>query len=348
MERTLSQRSVNSSPLVSVVLPMRNAAHTIDDCLLSVIRQTFPRFEVILVDDGSTDDTLTRAKRWCNLDSRIKLYQQLPLGLVQALNTGLDVAKGKYIARMDADDIMLEERLQRQVDFLAQHEHIDLVATQVELFPNDLLTPSASRYIRWQNRCVTPHDMAEEIYVESPVAHPSVMLRREVFSKLGGYRHGDFPEDYELWLRMVSRGMQLAKVPLVLLRWRESATRASRVDHRYSSQNFDTLRARYLATDPRINTPRPLVVWGAGRKTRKRVAMLGIKPVLWLDVDPKKIGKTYIGAAVENYTWLHRRRFAPIKPFILSYVNNHGARELIEDELRSCGFERGKDYLMVG
>jgi glycosyltransferase involved in cell wall biosynthesis len=335
-------------PVVSVVLPIRNAAQTIDECLESVSRQTYELFEVIVIDDGSTDGSLARVKRWCDRDRRIQCVQQPPLGLVPALNKGLSLAKGKYIARMDADDLMLENRLHAQVEYLNQHPRIAVVATQVELFPNHRITPAYQQYIRWQNQCISSRDIAEEIYVESPIAHPSVMMRREACLRLGGYRQGDFPEDYDMWLRMLSNRMCLAKLPQVLLKWRDHGQRTSRVDHRYHKQKFDQLRARHLAKDPRIHTQRPLVLWGAGRKTRKRVALAGIKPALWIDVDTKKIGKSYLGARVEHYSCLGDKSSQVTKPFVLSYVNNHGARELIAKELHRYGFNRGDDYLMIG
>ncbi len=335
-------------PVVSVVLPVRNAADTIDECLDSICRQSYERFEVVVVDDGSTDNSLTKIKHWCDRDRRIQYYQQPPLGLVFALNKGLTLAKGEYIARMDADDVMLENRLQAQVEYLNRHPNITLVATQVELFPNHRVTPAYQEYIRWQNQCLTSRDIVDEIYVESPIAHPSVMMRRKAYLKLGGYRQGDFPEDYDLWLRMISRGMNLAKLPQVLLKWRDYGQRTSRIDNRYHKHKFDQLRAWHLARDPRIQTRRPLVLWGAGRKTRKRVALSGIRPALWVDVDANKIGKSYLGAKVEHYSWLCGNSYRALKPFILSYVNNHGARELITKELHRYGFSRGDDYLMVG
>jgi glycosyltransferase involved in cell wall biosynthesis len=336
------------TPQVSVVLPVRNAAHTIDECLDSVCRQTYERFEVIVIEDGSTDESLKKIRHWCDRDRRIRYYQQPSSGLVPALNKGLALAKGKYIARMDADDIMLENRLHAQVEYLNRHPRTVLVATQVELFPNHRVTPAYQEYIRWQNQCLSPRDIADEIYVESPVAHPTVMMRREACLVLGGYRQGDFPEDYDLWLRMIRYGMRLAKLPQVLLKWRDDGQRTSRVDNRYRKQKFDELRAQHLARDPRIHSHRPLVLWGAGRKTRKRVALSGIKPALWLDVDIKKIGKFFQGARVEHFSWLRDQSLQAVKPFVLSYVNNHGVRELIAKELQRCGFNRGDDYLMVG
>ena len=146
--------AAQQQPVVSVVLPMRNAAHTIDECLQSVAGQTYPHFEVVLIDDGSTDNSLDLARRRCAQDRRFHLHQQPPLGLVPALNKGLQLARGRYVARMDADDVMFENRLQAQVDFLTRHSSVDLVATQVELFPKHQVTAGYQEYIRWQNHCL--------------------------------------------------------------------------------------------------------------------------------------------------------------------------------------------------
>ena len=303
---------------------------------------------MVIVDDGSSDASAAKVMQWSQQDRRIRLYQQPPRGLVDALNKGVGLASGRYIARMDADDIMVEHRLQAQLEFLCRHPDVDLVATQVELFPASNIRTGYLEYIRWQNNCVTHRDIVDEIYVESPLAHPTVMMRREVFTTLGGYRQGDFPEDYDLWLRMVGKGMRFGKIPQVLLRWRDGDDRTSRKDSRYHKDNFDKLKAMYLSRDRRIHSSRPLVVWGAGRKTRKRVKSLGVEPALWIDVDAKKIGKTYLGAEVVNYTWLRGMTHAKCKPFVMSCVTNHGARDLIAQELQAYGFKRGDDYLMVG
>lgn len=336
------------SPVISIVLPMRNAASTIDECLRSIVEQSFPDFEVIIVDDGSQDQSVSIVKRWCQQDQRIRLYCQGALGLVSALNRGLAFVRGQYMARMDADDIMLQTRLQWQLDYFVQHSNVDLVATQVELFADDEIKAGYQEYVRWQNACVSFSDIRDEIYVESPIAHPSIMVRRDVFEKVGGYRQGDFPEDYELWLRMLHAGARLEKVPRVLLKWREYPSRTSRIDGRYHRDKFNQLRARYLKKDPRLSGTRPLVFWGAGRKTRKRCNLLGIKPMKWIDIDPKKIGSIHMGAPVVSPKWLRTVKTQNKKPFILSYVTNHGAREIIADELQSNGYTRGDDFLMVG
>lgn len=339
--------SVEQLPVISIVLPMRNAADTIDECLRSIAIQSFPDFEVVIVDDGSEDDSLSIVQRWRRHDRRIRLFCQDSLGLVAALNQGLVLARGRYVARMDADDIMHETRLQSQLDYFIQNPAVDLVAAQVELFSDGEIKAGYREYVRWQNSCVSFRDIGDEIYVESPIAHPSIMVRRDVFEKIGGYRQGDFPEDYELWLRMLHGGMRLEKVPQVLLKWREYASRTSRTDDRYHKDKFNRLRACYLKKDLRLSN-RPLVFWGAGRKTRKRTNLLGIKPMKWIDIDPKKIGNTHMGVPVVSPAWLRTVKSNYEKPFVLSYVTNHGAREIIADELQANGFARGEDFLMVG
>jgi hypothetical protein len=163
----------------------------------------------------------------------------------------------------------------------------------------------------------------------------------------GGYRDGDFPEDYELLLRLHQRGHRMAKLPEVLLSWRDSGERLTRTDSRYAREAFDRIRAHYLAADPRLRQARELACWGAGRNTRKRVAHLlahGFQPSAWIDIDPRKIGNLLEGVPVVPPTWLERKE----KPFVLSYVANHGARELIAEALHTMGYQAGEDYLMVG
>jgi hypothetical protein len=210
------------------------------------------------------------------------------------------------------------------------------------------VTDGMREYLRWQDRCLSPQQIAGEIYRESPLVHPSVMLRRQALRAAGGYREGPFPEDYELWLRLVQAGRRLAKVPQLLLEWRLSDTSWSRVSERCSRQAFDRIRAEYLASDPRLRGSRPLVVWGAGRRTRRRSDLLLGRvpaPLAYVDIDPHKIGRRHQGIPVVDPDWLQER--TP-RPFVLIYVTRHGAPELVAARLQAMGFEVGRDYLSVG
>ncbi len=318
---------------VSVVMPFRNAATTLPECIASIQAQTFRDFEVVAIDDRSSDESADLCRR-----AGFRVVEAA--GLVAALNAGIAAARAPLIARMDADDVMHPERLAAQVELIERG--FDLVATQVELFPDEEIRAGYREYVRWQNGVVTPEEIDVNIYVESPFAHPSVMMRRDVV-----YHDGPFPEDYELWLRMHSAGKRMAKVPRVLLRWRESATRVSRVDPRYSRSAFDRLRARYLARDPRVRDARELVIWGAGQVARRRVALLlreGIRPQAWIDVDPRKIGRTFAALPVHPPDWLDRDP----RPFVLVYVTNHHAREQVAEFLEERGYRAGIGWVGVG
>jgi glycosyltransferase involved in cell wall biosynthesis len=305
-------------------------------------------FEVIAVDDGSDDGSAAKLAAVAARDKRVRQLPSPRRGLVPALNHGLATARGDLIARMDADDRMHPQRLERQFRHLQRCPRTDVLGSRVRVFPEDRLTEGIREYISWLNGCITAESIARDIYLESPLAHPSVMFRRRTVREAGGYREGPFPEDYDLWLRLNAAGKRLEKLPGILLDWRDGPVRTSRTDPRCSREAFDRLRARYLAKDPRLLANREnLAIWGAGRTTRKRVMHLlgqGFKPVAWIDIDPRKIGNSLDGVPVVAPEWLDR----PERLFVLSYVAAHGARPLIERALENLGYRKGQDYLNVG
>lgn len=328
-------------------MPFFNAGPTIGETVSSILGQSFGAFELIAVDDGCADDSVERLLEAACGDPRLRLLRPGRRGIVGAMNYGLLQARGEFVARMDADDRMHPERLRLQAEYLRAHPDVGLVGSRVRLFPEELIEGGFREYIRWQNGLLSPEAIAADIYVELPIANPSTMFRRELVVELGGYRDGDFPEDYELMLRLHHEGIAMAKLPEVLLDWRESPGRATRTDPRYTADSFDRVRAAYLACDRRLHRPRPLAIWGAGRRTRRRVDFLlgyGFRPDLWVDIDPKKIGRSIGGAPVVGPEWLRRRP----RPLVLSYVTNRGARRLIAEFLEELGYRRGEDYLQVG
>jgi len=332
------------TPDVSVLLPFRDAEKTLSESMDSILGQTLGNFEILAVNDhaGDGSEDCIRACR----DARIRLFNNPGRGLVAALNAGLQQANSNVIARMDADDIMYPQRLEKQLHYLQARPGLDLLASRVKKFPEQLIQAGYREYMRWQNACISPQTIGNEIYIESPFAHPSVMFRRDRVVQLGGYRAGRFPEDYELWLRMFHAGCGMKKLPEVLLGWRESADRLSRTAPEYARSAFDFIRAEYLAQDPRIRN-RPIVYWGAGRKTRRRARLLihkGYPPLRWIDIDARKIGRELEGVRVEAPAWLDRRD----RPFVLNYVTNHGARAEVRGTLGTLGYRIGRDYLEVG
>ncbi|MEN8174924.1 MAG: glycosyltransferase [Pseudomonadota bacterium] len=335
------------SPL-SIILPYRDAADTLAECLDSIRLQEYGDFEVLAIDDHSSDDSKAVVAGYAQNDPRIRPLDNPGRGLVPALNHGLAVSRGDIVARMDADDIMHPGRLRRHREHFAGNPRLALSATRVRLIPEGSLQAGFREYLRWQNNCVSAGQIRDEIYIESPFAHPSVAFRRDLVAGLGGYRDGPFPEDYDLWLRLNEAGHRMEKITQVLLDWRDSAERLTRSDTRYRREAFDHLRARHLARDPRVlRNARRLVIWGAGRRTRRRADLLlaqGFRPRAWIDIDPRKIGNRVNGIPVMAPDSLARNA----KAFVLVYVTNHGARDLIALDLETMGYRRGSDYLMVG
>lgn len=336
---------VERAPLVSVLLPFHNAVDTLADCIESIRAQTLADYEIIAVNDFSTDDSLHLLQAYN--DDRLKIIDNTHRGLVPALNTGLACCAAPLVARMDADDIMYPERLLKQYEYMRAHHDVVLLAAQARKFPEASIRNGYREYMRWQNSVLSHDDIHKQIYIESPFAHPSVMFRRDSVIAAGAYRHGEFPEDYELWLRLLHTGHRMEKLSEILLDWRESENRLSRVSDNYSRNAFDMIRADYLSRDERIHN-RPIAFWGAGRKTRQRARHLlekGYEPAAWIDIDPNKIGNRINGIEVVEPAWLEQ---AGDKPFVLNYVTNHGARDIARTYLQRIGYVLGKDFLEVG
>jgi cellulose synthase/poly-beta-1,6-N-acetylglucosamine synthase-like glycosyltransferase len=173
------------------------------------------------------------------------------------------------------------------------------------------------------------------------------MFRRELVEAYGPYRGGDFPEDYELWLRLMDAGVVMAKVPEILLTWNDPPKRLSRQDPRYRPEAFARIKAGYLARELERRSIREILIWGAGRTSRKRAAFLeehNIAIRAYIDIDPCKIGQRVHGRPVICRTELPQSG----QVFIVSYVGSRGAGQEIEAFLQGRGYQPGRDYLLAG
>ena len=229
-------------PIVSVLLPVRNAAPWIDAALASLARQTMRDFEIVAVDDGSTDETPARLARAAEREPRLVLVRASSRGLPQALEIARGVARAPYLARHDADDLSHPRRLEVQLAFLAAHPRVDVVGCRVRLFPASFVRDGMRRWVRWHNALLDHDAMARDVLVESPLAHGTAMFRRRALEKVGGWRERDWPEDVDLWIRMLAAGSRLGKCPETLYAWRQHAASATRTDPRYGTDRFLALK----------------------------------------------------------------------------------------------------------
>jgi glycosyltransferase involved in cell wall biosynthesis len=333
-------------PIVSVLLPCFNAEKTIDETLDSLAHQTMTEFEVVAVDDGSTDSTLKWLETWAARDSRVHILSLPHRGVIAAANAGLADCTAPYIARMDADDRAHPERLAQQAAYLEAHPEVAVVSSLVKAFPDEKVREGYRIYIEWLNSLLTDEDIRREIFVESPLANPSTMMRRTWFEKMGGYHEYGWAEDYDLWLRMYLAGAQFAKIPSVLLEWRDHPSRITRTDGRYSVENFLRAKAHYLARGP-LQDRDAVIVWGAGmmgRRLGKQLQNNQVPLMAFVDIDPKKIGRTRRGkpiiASGDLLDWW--KRFE--NPALLAAVGARGARPLIRARLIEMGLVEGVDW----
>lgn len=329
------------------MLPVRDAAATLTAALDSLHAQTLADHEVLAVEDGSRDESGALLAERARADPRLRVLTSGGAGLVAALNLGLAHARAPLLARMDADDVALPERLELQAADLARRPEIDVLGCRVELLADHEAAGNAGmqRYVAWLNALLAHDAILRDLYVESPLVHPSVVLRTERLRALGGWRGFDGPEDYDLWLRAARAGWRFAKLPETLLLWRDRPERLTRRDPRYSAERFQALKIEALEAGP-LGAPRPVVLWGGGpiaKSWRRALQARGHAVAALVDVAPRRIGARAAGVpvvgveAVPTFTGaLH-----------LAAVGQPGARERIRALAAWLGLRDGVDLVAV-
>ncbi len=233
-------------PDLSVLLPVRDAAPWLPSSLASLARQTFRDFEVIAVDDGSRDDSGGILERFAAADPRFRVIHTPPRGLPLALAAALERAGAPLLARQDADDLSHRDRLGAQREFLRAHRQVAVVGCRVRLFPRAAVGTGMRRWAQWHNRLLTHEAMAREAWIDSPLAHGSALMRRAPIERAGGWIERGWPEDLDLWLRLIRSGGRLAKLPATLYGWRQHPGSATRRDPRYAPERFVALKIASL------------------------------------------------------------------------------------------------------
>lgn len=332
-------------PRVSVLIPVRDAGPYLAEALRTVRHQTLRDFEAICLDDGSTDGSAEALDAVAAVDARFRVLHPGRVGLIEALNRLWREARSPYLARFDADDAMHPERLEAQAAHLDAHPGTHIVSSLVRHFPRDEVREGNRAYERWLNSMTRHEEIVRDLFVESPIAHPSATLRAEVLEALGGYRTGlAWTEDYDLWLRAWEAGFRFAKLPRVLHYWRDHPGRLTRTDPRASLESFLKAKVEFLLRGP-LADGRRFVVWGAGmvgRRLTRLFVKAGRPPAALLDIDPDKIGRTRHGRPV-----LAPEAFRPKSAVVLGAVGARGARSRIRERLAGWGLAETRDFWMV-
>ncbi len=333
------------TPRVTILLPFYQAGKEMEQAVKSLVQQSFSAWKLLLISNNGSDMGLEIARKWIATDDRISLLEEPRQGIAYALNHGLQHANTPYLARMDADDVSFPERLQKQVGYLEEHPAVDVVSCQTSYKSEIQGSEGYSLFVEWQNAIISPEDHAMERFVESPLAHPTVVFKKELIDRYGHYDTGEVPEDYELWLRWMDHGVRFYKIPEPLVVWNDHLGRLSRNHQNYSREAFYRVKCYYLARWIKKHVPsgKKIIVCGSSRIGRKRASMLeehGVAVYGFTDVKKRPN---------RQVRFIHYSELTDPEPwFLINFIARRGVGQSIREHFTELGFVEEKDFVLAG
>lgn len=327
--------------MVSIVIPFKNTEAFLEDCLDSICIQNYHNWEVLAVDDGSTDSSWQLVKNYSIKEPRIKIFKSKGDGIIPALQTAYNNASGKFVTRMDSDDIMLPIRLEYMVNKLEENGPGHIAVGLVKYFSNRGISDGYSRYEKWLNNLTQLGTNFSEIYKECVIPSPCWMVYRIDFEKCGGFEPQRYPEDYDLTFRFFENQLKIIPCNELLHYWRDYDNRTSRTHEHYAQNYFLDIKIDYFLKLS-YNANRPLVVWGAGYKGKtiaKKLIALDID-FTWLCDNPKKIDKSIYNKKMNHFSMLESLN----NPQSIVTVANEEAQQKIRAYLRELKQKEMTDY----
>lgn len=338
-----------SAPLVSVLMPIAGTRTVRSAAIRSILSQTLGDLELLLV---GHDDVHERVANLPS-DARIRPIARRGHGIVAALQAGLAAARGRYVARMDDDDLAEPDRLAVQLAHLRAMPEPGLVGARVRLIDEHGgehgIGAGAARYADWLDGLRDASSIRDACFVENPLPHPTWFAERTLFERLGGYRAGDFPEDHDFVLRAWCARVPMSKPDAVLLHWREHPQRLTRTDRRYRREAFITLKASVIASPAAglgLDAGRGAWIAGVGRSARRWCDALLDRNVTvhgFIDLAGPKQRQRKRHRPVIDYPTLQRCRGNDL---VLSAVTQPAARRAVDAWCRTAGLVSGTDFLL--
>ena len=328
-------------PLVSILTPFKNVAPYIDDCLQSISAQTYTNWELLIVDDNSTDNSYAIVKAYAKKDARIKLFKNNNSGIITALQLAFKNSTGDFVTRMDSDDIMTTNKLEVMVNQLQASGQKHIALGLVKYFSAEGISEGYAKYEAWLNTLTKTGANYSEIYKECVIASPCWMLYKEDLIACDAFNPNRYPEDYDLTFRFYEQGFKCLPSQDILHHWRDYSTRTSRTHEHYAQNYFLELKLYYfLKLDYDAN--RPLTLWGAGFKGKAIAKMLVAKDVdfYWICDNIKKIGKDIYGKKLMSFDSLP----AIENPQTIVTVANANEQKDIVDYFDNLNMKSIKDY----
>ncbi len=329
---------------VSVMMPVYNEAPFLRAAIESILAQTHPEFELLIQDDGSTDESLAIANSYAAHDARISIDSGEHKDIIATANRLLVRAQGDLLIRMDGDDVAHPSRVEALVHAADASPDIDYFAHGIRYIPRDRLSEGMEAYEGWINGLHTHDAIMASRFIECVMPNPACAFRRTLADALGGYVDSPFPEDYEFFLRAAGHGARFQKLPDVLLDWRDHDARHSRLDGRYAQRQFRDLKLKHLIPMLRACT-RPIDVIGYGREGKKWCNAFTTAGINIANIYAYR--ESRVGATIHGHTL---KAFAPSElnssHFSVSTLGGQG-REDIRAVTRAAGLREPENLLFV-
>ncbi|TMM57039.1 glycosyltransferase family 2 protein [Maribacter algarum] len=328
-------------PLISILIPFKNTAQFLSECLESILKQTYANWEVLVINDHSTDESLKVVQGFTEKDSRIKVFQNQGSGIIEALRTAYSKSQGNFITRMDSDDIMAPTKMEIMANSLMQSGKGHLAVGQVRYFSDRGISNGYERYEAWLNQLTQSGSNYSEIYKECVIPSPCWMVHREDLDKCDAFEPNRYPEDYDLTFRFYEKGVRCVPCKELLHYWRDYDSRTSRTSEHYDQNYFLDIKLHYFLKLDYDNS-RPLVVWGAGNKGKTIAKGLLDKQIdfNWLCDNSNKIGKEIYGKEMFHYRFLEKLQ----NPQSIVTVANEEAQKAIRLYLDKLGQRSMRDF----
>jgi glycosyltransferase involved in cell wall biosynthesis len=290
-------------PLVSIIMAVKDTAVYLHDCIDSIIAQTYQNWELIAVNDHSTDDTPQILQDYANKDNRIKFLNSDKPRLIPTLQVGYAQAKGVLINRMDSDDKMPHYKLQVLVDEWLKHGKGTVIAGGTEHFVDEgVVGAGFIKYEKWLNTVARTSTHYQQIYTECVIPSHCWIIHKDDFDLVGAFDPIIYPEDYDLCFRFYREKFKVIGIDKILHHWRDRENRISRTWEEYKDNRYFDMKLRFFYEIDRDDS-RPLVLWGAGRNGKDMAKLLQSynDTFHWVCDNEKKIGKDIYDVRLQHF-----------------------------------------------
>ncbi len=323
-------------------MPVFNAEPFLQDCLNSILEQSFKDWELLVIDDGSSDNSLSLLREYARLDKRIKPIAQEKSGIIPALQIGIAQATGELICRMDADDRMPEHKLLWMEQALHEKGKGYLATGKVTYFSEQPLGNGYLQYANWLNNLVDHQDQFQNIYRECVIPSCAWMLHREDFDLCGGFNSDQYPEDYDLCFRFYKHNFKILNLDKVMHFWRDHPGRSSRNDPNYLDNQFINIKLQYFI-DIELKKGDKITLWGAGKKGKVLAQILIEKEIDfdWLTNNERKVGVAIYGKTLKV---IDLSSTSILQQKIILAIAGPDDQKQIEHQLETLGLVHGKSF----